>query len=746
MDARMRFPRLWLLLALLCAGEALAIDFTIPRTIRQRQVRDWAALGEHTLVRTDSELVLVDWSRPDGERDRVLVADFPQASYPFSGLHRCQGALVALAPGGRGGHAVVTLDQDGEPRVEIVDDPDWLPPQVWLGGKPWFVRIAYEEIHLIPALGIDGGYVRVYPTGGFWPHFRALDGDRVVVAHGGGPDGEPGLFQVGDISDPHAPVWGPVVTADAPITAIEVVGDALCLGAGEFQVWDISDVDAPAMAWTSGRFGDFTGMTRGPGDVVACWFGYGEYDSSLLLYDVSDPRQPRVQIDQNFLPFHSYARMPLVVSSEQVVLREGWGLRRFWSTASSPACRRGEAAWPVVDDETRKVATDGRFVWVQREGRLLADMTAGTVVSVPTPHVPPNDWGDAYPSFFRYHRGHLINAPGNGYLQIEDVSDPARAVTVAEILSPVDEILDVDLAGDRLALAYRTHVDVYDVSEPAAPALVGSMTLRRGVETIDLLENSLAVLADETYGPDSLRVMGFADGGGLTEHVRLEIGDYDLMRTNSIGHDLYVEVRLPYSNAWYWRWYATAPPFAARLVDSGQGTVPMRPVVELDGEKFYVDGGASPAVDLYGYHGPFDPEQLVKASTTLPYDPLHTIVSGPWIVVLQNGRVCLTGVSLAPASVGTRTPGTPRVTAVPNPCNPRTEIVFAMGQAGPAEIEILDLRGHRVRVERGVWPEGSQRVVWEGIDDEGRAVGAGVYLLRVTTPTGTAHGRVTLVR
>lgn len=75
------------------------------------------------------------------------------------------------------------------------------------------------------------------------------------------------------------------------------------------------------------------------------------------------------------------------------------------------------------------------------------------------------------------------------------------------------------------------------------------------------------------------------------------------------------------------------------------------------------------------------------------------------------------------------------VSARPNPFRPNSELRFALARAGHARVEVFDLRGARVRVlaDREMAP-GDHRVAWDGRDDRGHAMQAGVYLVRLTAP------------
>ncbi|MBD3222114.1 hypothetical protein GF314_12830, partial [bacterium] len=68
------------------------------------------------------------------------------------------------------------------------------------------------------------------------------------------------------------------------------------------------------------------------------------------------------------------------------------------------------------------------------------------------------------------------------------------------------------------------------------------------------------------------------------------------------------------------------------------------------------------------------------------------------------------------------------LTAAPNPFNPRTELRLTVPAASRCRLEIVDLRGRRIRtLVDGVAPRGG-RVAWDGADHAGRAQPSGVYL------------------
>ena len=88
----------------------------------------------------------------------------------------------------------------------------------------------------------------------------------------------------------------------------------------------------------------------------------------------------------------------------------------------------------------------------------------------------------------------------------------------------------------------------------------------------------------------------------------------------------------------------------------------------------------------------------------------------------------------------------------PNPFNQEAEIWFTVGGNGAFDrqevtLRIYNLLGQQVRVlMRQPMPAGNHRVVWDGRDDVGRAVGSGVYLCRLEAEAFGEVKKILLVR
>src|SRR6185503_20981095 len=74
----------------------------------------------------------------------------------------------------------------------------------------------------------------------------------------------------------------------------------------------------------------------------------------------------------------------------------------------------------------------------------------------------------------------------------------------------------------------------------------------------------------------------------------------------------------------------------------------------------------------------------------------------------------------------------------PNPFHASTRVRYALPRATRVRLEVFDLVGRRCRVlENGEMPAGRHDVAWNGRDQSGRRLAAGVYVIRME-----ADGRV----
>ncbi len=80
--------------------------------------------------------------------------------------------------------------------------------------------------------------------------------------------------------------------------------------------------------------------------------------------------------------------------------------------------------------------------------------------------------------------------------------------------------------------------------------------------------------------------------------------------------------------------------------------------------------------------------------------------------------------------------------ARPSPFHARATLRFTLAQAGRATLELFDVSGRKVRtLVDGPREAGEQTIVWDGADDGGRRLGAGLYWMQLRTERGYASSR-----
>ena len=89
--------------------------------------------------------------------------------------------------------------------------------------------------------------------------------------------------------------------------------------------------------------------------------------------------------------------------------------------------------------------------------------------------------------------------------------------------------------------------------------------------------------------------------------------------------------------------------------------------------------------------------------------------------------------------------------ARPNPFNPMTEIGFTLpgmpGQSHRTRLQVFNARGQLVRtLVDGQLGAGSHQVVWDGRDEAGQIVSAGVYLYRLEAAGQVANGKMVMLK
>jgi len=83
----------------------------------------------------------------------------------------------------------------------------------------------------------------------------------------------------------------------------------------------------------------------------------------------------------------------------------------------------------------------------------------------------------------------------------------------------------------------------------------------------------------------------------------------------------------------------------------------------------------------------------------------------------------------------------------PNPFNPETKIVFNLIESGNAKLEIYNIKGQKIKtLIKDQLSTGQHSVVWDGRDDNGKAVSSGVYFYKLQTPSKSYFRKCILLK
>ncbi|MBK9471567.1 MAG: hypothetical protein IPO18_04695 [bacterium] len=82
----------------------------------------------------------------------------------------------------------------------------------------------------------------------------------------------------------------------------------------------------------------------------------------------------------------------------------------------------------------------------------------------------------------------------------------------------------------------------------------------------------------------------------------------------------------------------------------------------------------------------------------------------------------------------------------PNPFNPSTRISFSLDVAAFADLAVFDVAGHRLRTLVSGWRDsGDDTATWDGCDDTGRRLPAGVYVAQLATERGIRNVKLLML-
>ena len=206
--------------------------------------------------------------------------------------------------------------------------------------------------------------------------------------------------------------------------------------------------------------------------------------------------------------------------------------------------------------------------------------------------------------------------------------------------------------------------------------------------------------------------------------------------------------------------YFRSPPVTGHSVDNIAPGVPQNLAATYDQGDILLSWDAAPEED-FQYHRIYrstdpgfvpGPGNLVHETATTSWADTPADPNAAYYKVTTLDHA---GNESEPASLGTVTAvgggnGAPVFAlrgAMPNPLRAGTSIAFELPADSPVSLEVFDVTGRRIRtLAAESMTSGNHEITWDGTDESGSRVAAGVYLYRLRAGELTATRRMVVIR
>jgi hypothetical protein len=142
-----------------------------------------------------------------------------------------------------------------------------------------------------------------------------------------------------------------------------------------------------------------------------------------------------------------------------------------------------------------------------------------------------------------------------------------------------------------------------------------------------------------------------------------------------------------------------------------------------------------------------DPNFTIQALTAMTPDGTKIFGYGQMLVSPFTRKAFRITVA-SPVGVQPQGPSTGMALSAPspNPSSSATRLEFELAQSSNADLTIFDAAGRRIAtLLSGEQPAGRRTVTWNGQDEGGQTVAAGIYFARLSTPRGATSRRLVRV-
>jgi hypothetical protein len=204
--------------------------------------------------------------------------------------------------------------------------------------------------------------------------------------------------------------------------------------------------------------------------------------------------------------------------------------------------------------------------------------------------------------------------------------------------------------------------------------------------------------------------------------------------------------------------YADAPIDSGYSVDNLIPAAPSGVMVQFIGGGARLTWEASSAPDFRQFHvyrgvdAGFDPDpsNRVYSTTALGWVDAAGTAGSVYKVTAadSSGNESKAATALGPTGAGDLPGSRTGISGIaPNPAPQWTRIRFDLATDADARLEVMDLAGRVVRrIASGSRPAGHHEISWDGRDDRGNGVAAGMYVIRLTAGSVRDTRRVVITR
>jgi len=724
------FSLVSLLMALLMvgsvlAGDSLNIDYIgcLPG-----HLEDVAIEGNHAFCAARSGLLVLDISN--------LEMPAQVAFLPLSGAFAVtiDGSYAYLAGAdpylSLGGLHVVDISEPGSPVAAGYCDIPERAAAVVVGDGLAYVADSWNGLRIFdlgePAVPVEIGF---FPVAGPLRGLELVDGLVYLV------DQYDGL-RIVDVTDPSAPKQIGLYDPGHYVNDVAVAGlfaYVACLPG--IKVVDISDPSSPHEA---GSYASSQGVRH---VTVEGSRAYLSHYSRMTVLDIGVPQAP------------------VEIGSIDVFGRAG----KVTLHGSTACLAGGFGGLRVID-----VAQPSTMTEIGHYG-LLGYVTSLTV-----------EGGYLYLTGGDYYSGEKDDSDFWAYsgLFVIDVSEPP--VPTLQGYCPYGNALDVEVSGGiGYVLDYYGYLGIFDLGDPSVPKELGSTFLTFRMTGLAVAgENACAVSEEE-----DLRIVDVSEPSLPTEVGSIGLGSNDVEISGHVAYVTHyfsglhiVDISVPAKPAEVGNFhppgwtegltvagdlvYLANGEYGLRIVDVSEPSAPVEvglhdtPGIAVDvvvqGHHAYIADSAG-GVRVVDVSNPSFTKEIAYFVT--PYETWSVAVTGDRIFAGTGDG----GMFVLQSNIVTDVPGEGSIPPpvqkfslgqnYPNPFNPRTTISFVVPGESRVRLNVYSMAGRRVAtiIDQRL-PAGPREIKWDGRDDLGRVLPAGVYFYRLVVGDHVLTRRMVLIR